>query len=116
MDWLSNTLKSGKKTSGKVEEKNTSSSNSNTSSTENSDSIWWLEVVDEPDDEFLKKFDTFTLEKWDHRTHLRIAWVLLTRHGRRQGMKKIFDGIKKYIELSGKTRNTFHETMTYFWV
>ena len=87
----------------------------------------WLERVDEDDDLFLQKLADATLDSWDHRTHLRIAWLLLSRHGRREGMRQIFEGIKSFIERSPRTRRgadgkgdgrgtTFHETMTYFWV
>jgi hypothetical protein len=56
------------------------------------------------------------LQSWDHRTHLRIAWLYLTREGRQKGMKLIFDSIKNFILNSGRTHKTkFHETMTYFW-
>jgi hypothetical protein len=84
----------------------------------------WLEREDEDDDVFLQQLEDATLDKWDHRTHLRIAWLLLGRHGRREGMKRIFDGIKSFIERSPRTQRkdaamrgiTFHETMTYFCV
>jgi len=76
----------------------------------------WLEVEDEPTEEFLKKFDDCTLQTWDHRAHLRIAWAILTLEGRQKGMKHIFSGIKNFIEKSAISRKTtFHETMTYFW-
>lgn len=89
----------------------------------------WLERTDCSDDLFLSQLADYTLDNWDHYTHLRIAFILLTRHGRREGMKLIFDGIKAFIENSPRTRRgggnpaepnnrgtTFHETMTYFWV
>ena len=82
----------------------------------------WLERHDAPDDVFLQQFNTYTLDKWDHYTHLRIAWLLLTRHGRKQGMELIFGGIRSFIENSPHTQRkdtgrgtTFHQTMTYFW-
>ena len=82
--------------------------------------VEWLSREDEPDDEFLAKLDDYTLDTWDHRTHLRIAFVLLGRHGRREGLPKIFSAIKAFIEHSPRTQRsrgtTFHETMTYFWV
>jgi len=75
----------------------------------------WLEQEDEPDDEFLAKLLNYKLESWDHRTHLRIAWLYLIRHGRKDGMKKIFEGIANFIKFSGKAKTTaFHETLTYF--
>jgi hypothetical protein len=88
----------------------------------------WLAREDEDDDLFLSKFNNFTLDSWDHYTHLRIAYIYLSRYERRDAMKHIFDGIKKFIENSprtiksrldkdGKSRGTtFHETMTYFWI
>lgn len=87
----------------------------------------WLTREDEEDDVFLQKLADASLESWDHRVHLRIAWINLSRHGRREGMKRIFDSIKSFIERSPRTRRnagsgdasrgtTFHETMTYFWV
>jgi hypothetical protein len=76
----------------------------------------WLEQEDEPDDEFLDKLTNYTLDSWDHRTHLRLGWLYLTRYGRREGMKLIFSGIKNFIANSPRTKKTtFHETMTYFW-
>jgi ADP-ribosylation factor protein 1 len=83
---------------------------------------------DGDDEEFLTQLANYTLDSWDHYTHLRIAFILLNQHGRREGMKLIFAGIKTFIENSPRTRRggnptepnnrgtTFHETMTYFWV
>mmetsp|Transcript_10493 Transcript_10493/g.34463 ORF Transcript_10493/g.34463 Transcript_10493/m.34463 type:complete len:519 (-) Transcript_10493:54-1610(-) len=80
----------------------------------------WLQREDDPADVFLCKFGDYSLESWDHYTHLRVAWLLLRRHGRREGMKRIFDGIRSFIANSKRTQRargtTFHETMTYFWV
>lgn len=75
----------------------------------------WLERKDNTDDEFLKSLEDLSLEEWDHYTHLRIAWLYITRLGRKEGMKKIFFGIKNYIDKSGRTRKTFNETLTYFF-
>lgn len=83
----------------------------------------WLQRDDSSDEEFLQQFSSYTLDKWDHYTHLRIAWLLLTIHGRQRGMDLIFSGIKAFIENSPLTQRkdsargtTFHQTMTYFWV
>ncbi|GIL47047.1 hypothetical protein Vafri_3881 [Volvox africanus] len=79
----------------------------------------WLQVEDEPDEEFLRKLEDYSLESWDHRTHLRLAWLYLTRLGRREGLARIHSSIRAFIEHSSLTarRNgtTYHETMTYFW-
>eukprot|EP01006_Ploeotia_vitrea_P032583 TRINITY_DN64775_c0_g1_i1.p1 TRINITY_DN64775_c0_g1~~TRINITY_DN64775_c0_g1_i1.p1 ORF type:complete len:554 (-),score=86.14 TRINITY_DN64775_c0_g1_i1:132-1601(-) len=77
----------------------------------------WVEVVDEADDEFLEKLRTYKLSSWDHRTHIRIAWVHLTRYGRRKGLPMITEAIRNFIANSDRTNGkTFHETMTYFWI
>lgn len=89
----------------------------------------WLARPDEPDEVFLSQLADYTLDSWDHYTHLRIAYIMLRKHGRREGMSRIFSGIKAFIENSPRTRRsagvgadgtptrgtTFHETMTYFW-
>jgi len=33
----------------------------------------WLEQEDGSDEEFLRQFADYTLDNWDHRTHLRIS-------------------------------------------
>lgn len=69
------------------------------------------------DDDFLNTFESCTLTNWSHKTHLRMAWLYLTRNDRRIAVNKIFDGIKKFIEHSNVARKTtFHFTMTYFWI
>ena len=74
-------------------------------------------VDDLDDEEFLKQFESCTLTSWSHKTHVRMAWLYLTREGRRAGVNKIFDGIKNFIEKSSIARKTtFHFTMTYFWI
>lgn len=75
------------------------------------------DIVIEDDDEFIQQFESCTLTNWSHKTHLRMAWLYLTRDGRRTGVKKIFDGIKNFIDKSPVARKTtFHFTMTYFWI
>lgn len=74
-------------------------------------------IQDLSDDDFLKEFESSTLVDWSHKTHLRMAWLYLTRNGRRVGVNKIFDGIKNFIQNSQTARKTtFHFTMTYFWI
>ncbi|KAJ6531374.1 ADP-ribosylation factor [Mycena vulgaris] len=79
----------------------------------------WLERAerDASPDVFLRQFETLALPAWDHYTHIRIAYLLLTVHGRQKGKDLIFDGIERYIAKSEQTRGrTFHVTMTYFWI
>ncbi|KAF9526863.1 ADP-ribosylation factor family-domain-containing protein [Crepidotus variabilis] len=80
----------------------------------------WLnrsEDSDLSDDEYLERFKAYTLPEWDHYTHIRIAYIILTKHGRQEGKNMIFNGIQSYIANSQQTKGrTFHITMTYFWI
>ncbi|KDR67805.1 hypothetical protein GALMADRAFT_161355 [Galerina marginata CBS 339.88] len=79
----------------------------------------WLARVetDVQADEFLEKFQTFSLPDWDHYTHIRIAYVILTKYGRKEGKDMIFQGLEKYIAVSPQTKGrSFHVSMTYFWI
>lgn len=74
-------------------------------------------VIELNDDDFLNAFELCTLTNWSHKTHLRMAWLYLTRNDRRVAVNKIFDGIKNFIQRSPIARKTtFHFTMTYFWI
>ncbi|CAA7260771.1 unnamed protein product [Cyclocybe aegerita] len=98
----------------------------------------WLEraETDVSSEEFLEKFRSFSLPSWDHYTHIRIAYVILAKYGRKEGMCRsprpiwrklndflrigkdmIFKGLEEYIKNSTQTRGrTFHVSMTYFWI
>ena len=45
--------------------------------------------TDFPPEEFLAKFQSFTLPSWDHYTHIRIAYVMLTKYGRKDGKRSL---------------------------
>ncbi|KAJ7143809.1 ADP-ribosylation factor family-domain-containing protein [Mycena epipterygia] len=79
---------------------------------------WLLRAEsDSSPEEFLRQFETINLPAWDHYAHIRITYLLLTTYGRQKGKNMIFDGIEKYIAQSEQTRSqTFHVTMTYFWI
>lgn len=69
------------------------------------------------DVDFLTDFESCKLTNWSHKTHLRMAWLYLSRNERRVAVNKIFDGIKNFIQSSPIARQTtFHFTMTYFWI
>ncbi|KAF7298732.1 ADP-ribosylation factor [Mycena indigotica] len=81
----------------------------------------WLERAEAdahtPSETFLKQFADIKLPSWDHYTHIRLAYPILSIHGRQKGKNIIFDGIENYVSKSpqAKTR-AFHLTMTYFWI
>ncbi|KAF8149404.1 ADP-ribosylation factor family-domain-containing protein [Crassisporium funariophilum] len=79
----------------------------------------WLNRIetDFPPDEFLSKFRSFTLPSWDHYTHIRIAYIILTKYGRKDGKDMLFKGLEQYIAVSPLTKGrSFHVSMTYFWI
>ncbi|KAJ7832202.1 ADP-ribosylation factor [Mycena leptocephala] len=80
--------------------------------------IWLARAEsDSPAAGFLRQFEAINLPTWDHYTHIRIAYLMLTQYGRQKGKDKIFQGIERYIKESAQTRGrTFHVTMTYFWI
>ncbi|KAJ6590870.1 ADP-ribosylation factor family-domain-containing protein [Mycena sp. CBHHK59/15] len=65
---------------------------------------WLIRAAsDSSADEFLKQFEAIDLPSWDHYTHIRIAYLILTRFGRQKGKDMIFRGIEKYIAQSPQT-------------
>ncbi|KAF8912612.1 ADP-ribosylation factor family-domain-containing protein [Mucidula mucida] len=73
--------------------------------------------TDVPAIDFLEQFQNVTLSSWDHYTHIRIAYVILTTFGRQKGKNLIFDGIERFIAQSPLSNGRkFHVTMTYFWI
>ncbi|KAG6840114.1 hypothetical protein C0991_008904 [Blastosporella zonata] len=67
--------------------------------------------------QFISQFHSLSLPAWDHYTHIRIAFLLLTTYGRQKGKDMVFEGIERYITESPQARGrTFHVTMTYFWI
>ncbi|KAK0448602.1 ADP-ribosylation factor [Armillaria borealis] len=73
--------------------------------------------TDTPPEEFISQFLSAKLSTWDHYTHIRIAYVILTTYGRQKGKDMIFDGIENFIARSPiASGRTYHVTMTYFWI
>lgn len=134
LDWLCDTLKAKRDGKSAVTDAAATSQDATTSSTatkvkteeeQNAERmentlLEWLQREDDSDDHFLQQLAEYTLDSWDHRTHLRIAYIHLTRYPRKQAMECIFSAIKAFIANSTRTQRsrgtTFHETMTYFWV
>eukprot|EP01038_Epipyxis_sp_PR26KG_P006649 gene6649-9127_t len=68
------------------------------------------------DDDFIESIKSYTLDNWDHYTHIRIAYVLIKRYGIEFGFKQTENMIKLFIENSSRTNGkSFHRTMTRFW-
>ncbi len=67
------------------------------------------------DEEFLKAFESCTLEKFHHRDHIRMAWIYLRKYGYEEGSTKVKEGIKTFAAAKGAT-TLYHETITEFWI
>lgn len=80
----------------------------------------WKQKIDVSDQEYLSQIENLNLEKWDHRSLLRLAFILLRDDGRRVGLANYFRLVRKVADhLSArdpKTSKAYHETITYFWI
>lgn len=45
---------------------------------------------DSSSQQLLDQFYSFSLPSWDHYIHIRVAYVLLTKHGRKDGLTEFF--------------------------
>ncbi|MDD3518712.1 MAG: hypothetical protein PHQ14_10215 [Chromatiales bacterium] len=65
------------------------------------------------DDEFLDAFLACSLppEGFDHRSHLRIAWVHLQRHALEDAIERTCDGIARFAEHLGAP-DKYHRTLS----
>ena len=69
------------------------------------------------DSEFLLLFHDANLpsEEFRHRGHLRLAWLILSRHRREEAERIVAREIRRVAAASGAA-NRYHETLTRFWV
>ena len=70
-----------------------------------------------PDDEFLLSFQACSLphEQWNHRVHVKIAFLSLCEHSYGESVKKIRAGIKAFNEannVSDWPETGYNETTT----
>lgn len=50
--------------------------------------VGWLRRKDEDDETFIRSIEDYSHDSWDHYTHLRLAWLMITREGRKKGKKQ----------------------------
>jgi ADP-ribosylation factor protein 1 len=78
----------------------------------------WLErpLTDLPDTAFLDAIQDGSLDVWDHYTHLRMAWIFISKNGLVNGFAQIEIAIQCFLRLSPRTvTQSFHATMTRYW-
>lgn len=73
------------------------------------------------DDEHLQRFEDHTLpiELWNHRAHLKVAYLYLQRFSFEDTLRRLQTGIRAYNAAKGiKDTPTggYHETMTQAWL
>jgi hypothetical protein len=107
---------------GRSDQPSKAGSGSSSGSSTSTVSIPASPTDDLSDEQFLHFLAAGDLPSWDHKTHLRVAFLFLQRQVRREAVSSIMTLIKNYIEKSagkvpeGQKRKTFHITMTYFWI
>jgi hypothetical protein len=69
------------------------------------------------DEEFRVAFESCSLARddWDHRAHVRLAWLYLREVGLEEATTRMKDGIYRYDEGTDQICN-YHETLTRFWM
>ena len=69
------------------------------------------------DDDFLRAFlrGWPTEERFGHYEHLRLAWLVIDRHGPDPAAAIVRDGLRRMAAAQGKAV-LYNETMTRFWI
>jgi hypothetical protein len=69
------------------------------------------------DDELLARFETGAIDPgaFRHRDHLRVAWVCLRRHGRRDTERRLLAALQALAARAGKP-DKFSAPLTLAWV
>ena len=69
------------------------------------------------DNEFLNLFHegALTGDEFRHRGHLRLAWLVLSRHPKDEAEQIVAREIRMFAVANGAS-NRYHDTLTRFWV
>ena len=66
--------------------------------------------------EFLAAFEDGSLqEDFTHRSHIRMAWLILRAEGRNRGTERILAGLRTFVAAKGAAAK-FHFTLTLVWI
>jgi hypothetical protein len=73
------------------------------------------------DDEHLRRFEdqSLPLGLWNHRAHLKVAYLYLRRFSFDEALQRLRDGIKAYNaahKIADSLTSGYHETMTQAWL
>jgi len=67
------------------------------------------------DDELMAGFEAASLPAFPHADHVRLTILYLTRYGRDETQKRLFEGLRRFAVAKGVPEK-FHVTMTIAWL
>jgi hypothetical protein len=67
------------------------------------------------DEELIAGFEAASLPAFPHADHVRLTILYLSRHGREESEKKLFEGLRRFARAKGVPEK-FHVTMTIAWL
>lgn len=70
------------------------------------------------DREFCVQFESFKVPpaEFDHRAHLRLAYVYLTEHDSETAYRMMRNALQSFLEYNGVDVSKYHDTMTRAWI
>ena len=74
--------------------------------------------VSADDWDFLRKFDSCEVKpaEFDHRAHLKLAYILLAMHGVDHAGDRFREALQAFIKRNGIDEAKYHETLTQAWL
>ena len=67
------------------------------------------------DEELIAGFEAASLPAFPHADHVRLTILYLSRHGREETERKLFEGLRRFATAKGVPEK-FHVTMTIAWL
>jgi hypothetical protein len=58
----------------------------------------------------------FSPAEFNHRAHLRLAYVYLTEHDAERAYKSMRDALHRFLEYNGVDLSKYHDTITRAWI
>lgn len=76
------------------------------------------QLLSESDRIFQLQFEgcKFPVAEFDHRAHLRIAYVYLSQHDTETACRLVRDALQNFLDYNGVDPSKFHETLTRAWI
>jgi len=67
------------------------------------------------EEQLVRGFEDGSLEEFPHASHVRLTLIYLRRHGRDEALRRMNDGLRKFVALKGVPEK-FHVTLTRAWL